>query len=114
VWFDEALDSARAARQAFPFRSVLVSAAIIDAMVERGLAGWEEVIAVRGDLLLYDPRHTTSWVRLIDAYGMTGDQAAARDAARRALDADDSFRLDPLRQLPIAVRERCLAAAGAR
>ncbi len=114
VWFDEALDSARAATDAFPFRSALVSAAIIDAMVERGLVGWDQVIAVRGDVLLHDPRHTTSWVRLIDAHGMAGDDAAARDAARRALDADDSFRLDPLRQLPGAVRERCRVAAGAR
>jgi hypothetical protein len=113
VWFGEALDSARAARDAFPFRSALVSAAIIDAMVERGLVGWDQVIAVRSDVLAHDPRHTTSWVRLVDAYGMAGDDGAARDAARRALDADDSFRLDPLRQLPSAVRERCRIAAGA-
>ena len=113
VWFGEALDSARAARDAFPFRSTLVSAAIIDAMVERGLVGWDQVIAVRSDVLAHDPRHTTSWVRLVDAYGMAGDDGAARDAARRALDADDSFRLDPLRQLPSAVRERCRIAAGA-
>lgn len=113
VWFGEALDSARVAREAFPFRSALVSAAIVDAMVERGLVGWDQVIAVRSDVLLQDPRHTTSWVRLVDAYGMAGDDAAARDAATRALDADDSFRLDPLRQLPGAVRERCRIAAGA-
>jgi len=107
VWFGEALDSARAARDAFPFRSALVSAAIIDAMVVRGLVGWDEVVAVRSDVLTQDPRHTTSLVRLADAYGMAGNDAAARDAARKALEVDDSFRLDPLRQLPSAVRERC-------
>jgi len=107
VWFGEALDSARAAREAFPFRSALVSAAIIDAMVVRGLVGWDEVVAVRSDVLTQDPRHTTSLVRLADAYGMAGNDAAARDAARKALEVDDSFRLDPLRQLPSAVRERC-------
>jgi len=76
-------------------------------MVVRGLVGWDEVVAVRSDVLTQDPRHTTSLVRLADAYGMAGNDAAARDAARKALEVDDSFRLDPLRQLPSAVRERC-------
>jgi hypothetical protein len=92
----------------------LVSAAIIDAMVERGLVGWDQVIAVRSDVLAHDPRHTTSWVRLVDAFGMARDEAAARDAARKALEVDDSFRLDPLRQLPSAVRERCRIVADVR
>ena len=114
VWFGSALDSAHAARDAFPFRSALVSAAIVDVMVERGLVGWDQVIAVRSDVLKNDPRHTTSLVRLADAHAMAGDDAAARDAAQRALDVDDSFRLDPLRQLPAAVRERCRIMAATR
>ncbi|MBM4110438.1 MAG: hypothetical protein FJ254_03645 [Phycisphaerae bacterium] len=110
VWFGEALDSARAASSAFPLRSALVSAATVDAMVERGMIGWDQVIAVRTDVLSHDPRHTMSLVRLADAYEKAGDHRAARDAAQRALDADDSFRLDPLRQLPAAVRERLRGA----
>jgi tetratricopeptide (TPR) repeat protein len=112
VWFGEALESAREALDAFPLRSTLVMAAIVDAMAERGLTGWDQVVAVRQDVLRHDPRHTASLVRLAEAHAEAGDLDEARIVARRALDVDDSFRMDPLRQLPGAVRERCAALAA--
>jgi len=112
VWFGEALESARGALDAFPLRSTLVMAAILDAMAERGLTGWDQVVAVRRDVLRHDPRHTASLVRLAEAHAEAGDLDEARIVARRALDVDDSFRMDPLRQLPGAVRERCAALAA--
>jgi hypothetical protein len=52
------------------------------------------------------------WTRLAEAHLRAGRAAVAQDAARRALAADDSFALDPLRQLPAADRARLEALAS--
>lgn len=59
-----------------------------------------------------DPRSVRGWTRLAEAHLRAGRAAVAQDAARRALAADDSFALDPLRQLPAAERARLEALAG--
>jgi hypothetical protein len=50
----------------------------------------------------FNPRSVRGFARLADARARTGDA----DAARRALAADDSYALDPLRQLPADERAR--------
>jgi hypothetical protein len=54
----------------------------------------------------FNPRSVRGFARLADARARTGDAAGAADAARRALAADDSYALDPLRQLPADERAR--------
>ncbi|MBU3682761.1 MAG: hypothetical protein FGM39_01840 [Phycisphaerales bacterium] len=54
----------------------------------------------------FNPRSVRGFARLADARARAGDAAGAADAARRALAADDSYALDPLRQLPAAERAR--------
>ena len=54
----------------------------------------------------FNPRSVRGFARLADARTRADDPAGAADAARRALAADDSYVLDPLRQLPVAERAR--------
>ena len=54
----------------------------------------------------FNPRSVRGFARLADARARAADAAGAADAARRALAADDSYALDPLRQLPAAERAR--------
>jgi hypothetical protein len=54
----------------------------------------------------FNPRSVRGFARLADARARAGDAAGAADAARRALAADDSYALDPLRQLPADERAR--------
>jgi len=56
--------------------------------------------------VFFNPRSVRGFARLADASARAGDPAGAADAARRALAADDSYALDPLRQLPAAERAR--------
>ena len=56
--------------------------------------------------VFFNPRSVRGLTRLADARARAGDPAGAADAARRALAADDSYALDPLRQLPAAERAR--------
>ncbi len=56
--------------------------------------------------VFFNPRSVRGFARLADARARAGDPDGAADAARRALAADDSYALDPLRQLPAAERAR--------
>ncbi len=100
VWFGEALASATLASVDPPLRAVLMRAGIVDAMESRGLADADAVLVARRDVLALDPRHTASLARRAFALAALGRMEEARDAASAALEADDSFVLDPLRQLP--------------
>jgi hypothetical protein len=51
-----------------------------------------------------NPRSVRGWTRLANVAESQGDSAASRSAALRALTADDSFALDPLRKLPATER----------
>jgi hypothetical protein len=59
-----------------------------------------------------NPRGVRGWDRLAGCALRDGRAADAIDAARRALAADDSFALDPLRRLPAADRARLEALAA--
>ncbi|MFM8641224.1 MAG: O-antigen ligase family protein, partial [Phycisphaerales bacterium] len=67
----------------------------------------DELQARWADLqVFFNPRSVRGLTRLADARTRADDAAGAADAARRALAADDSYLLDPLRQLPAAERAR--------
>jgi hypothetical protein len=51
-------------------------------------------------------------VRIAEALARTGEAERAAEWARRALEADASFALDPLRHMPAAARSRCEALVG--
>lgn len=60
----------------------------------------------------WNPRSVRGWSLLAEARGLAGDSDGARDAARRALEADASYRLDPLRQLGAPARAGLERLAG--
>ena len=114
VWFDEALAHAARCRAAMPLRTALEASAITQAMADRGLAPWSDVVDAGERVLVHDPRHTMTMVRIAEALARTGEAERAAEWARRALEADASFALDPLRRLAPVARDRCeaLVAAG--
>lgn len=59
-----------------------------------------------------NPRSVRGWARLAEWHVRAGDASAAQAAAARALAADDSYELDPLRRIPAGERERLRAIAG--
>jgi len=99
VWFDEALAHAARCRAAMPLRTALEASAITQAMADRGLAPWSDVVDAGERVLVHDPRHTMTMVRIAEALARTGEAERAAEWARRALEADASFALDPLRRL---------------
>ena len=59
-----------------------------------------------------NPRSVRGWTRLADALARAGRPEDARTAAARALEADASYELDPLRRIPEAERHRLEALAA--
>jgi hypothetical protein len=57
------------------------------------------------------PRSVGAWLRLARVRDALGDAAGAREAYRRALVVDDSYALDPLRQMSAADRQAVQRAA---
>jgi hypothetical protein len=112
VWFDEALAHAARCRVAMPLRAALETGAITQAMAERGLVPWGAVVDAGEAVLVHDPRHVMTMVRIAEALARTGEAERAAEWARRALAADESFALDPLRRMPAAARSRCEALVG--
>lgn len=113
-WPVKAIDLANHALDTHRDESVASSAALVaealDAASARGMKG---VTKAAIDSLLQraaqcqvssNPRSVRGWSRLANVAEMQGDSAASRSAALRALAADDSFALDPLRQLPVSER----------
>lgn len=109
VWFDEALAHAARCQEAMPLRTALLIGSTAQAMAERGLVPWGVVIDAGQRVLDQDPRNLTWLVRIAQAHASAGDPVAAAAWAARALNADASFALDPLRQLPPATRAQCEA-----
>jgi hypothetical protein len=112
VWFDEALAHAARCRVAMPLRAALETGAITQAMAERGLVPWGAVVDAGEAVLAHDPRHTMTMVRIAESLARMGESGRAAEWARRALEADESFALDPLRRMPAAARSRCEALVG--
>jgi len=59
----------------------------------------EEATRLAIELANRDPNGLSTWIRLADVVWEAGDRTTARDAYTRALEIDDAFELDPLKQL---------------
>jgi hypothetical protein len=114
TWPAKAIELANHALDTHHYESVASSAALVaealDAASARGMNG---VTKAAIDALLQraaqcqvssNPRSVRGWTRLANVAEAQGDSAASRSAALRALAADDSFALDPLRKLPTTER----------
>ena len=110
---DEALALAHAALERHP-SSVVAGAAALVAESVRDAGGDAAARGTHEELLRHaaerqvaaNPRSVNGWTRLADLSAAHGDAAAARTAAARALAADDSYELDPMRRIPAAERAR--------
>ena len=113
-WPEKALELANHALDTHHYESVASSAALVaDALDAASARGMKGVTKAAIDALLLraaqrqvsiNPRSVRGWTRLANVAESQGDSAASRNAALRALAADDSFALDPLRQLPSTER----------
>jgi hypothetical protein len=110
---EEALAMAHVALERHPSSAVAGAAALVAESV-RDASGGAAVRGAHEELLRHaaeqqvaaNPRSVNGWSRLADLAAAQGDATAARTAAARALAADDSYELDPLRRIPAAERAR--------
>ena len=118
-WVSRAIQLANRALDAQQCESVASSAALVaeslsvasaargDIMTEADRAAIRALLERAAHIqVACNPRSVRGWIRLADAAKAQGDIAAERSAALRALVADDSYELDPLRKLPEAERAR--------
>jgi hypothetical protein len=118
-WVPRAIQLANRALDAQQCESVASSAALVaeslsvasaargDIMTEADRAAIRALLERAAHIqVACNPRSVRGWIRLADAAKAQGDIAAERSAALRALVADDSYELDPLRKLPEAERAR--------
>lgn len=86
------------------FPALLVGSTVALRAAARGEVQPEEAIEAIERVLALNSRHVESWIRLADAYTLAGRPDSARQALINALEADESYRLDPLRRLPLEAR----------
>ncbi len=112
-WLLHAAEAARWSAGVAPtaFGGRLAGSLIAIRRAQLGHASWEEAAVALEAVLLINARHTESWIRLSDALARSGDVSGARAAAAMALVADDSYALDPLRQLPDSRRRPLMERA---
>lgn len=106
-WIRQAGIAARSASQlnSARFAALLVNSTVTIRAESMGEASIDDAIEAIASVLALNPRHVESWIRLADAYSMAGRRDASIHALREALAADESYWLDPLRQLPLQRRE---------
>ena len=93
--------------------AALLAEAVLDQPAECADRAWVEgfLRTAAERQVQCNPRSVRGWTRLAEWHVRAGDATAAQDAARRALAADDSYELDPLRRMPAAARDRLRAIA---
>lgn len=93
--------------------AALVAEAVLEQPAECADRAWVEgfLRSAAERQVQCNPRSVRGWTRLAEWQVRAGDALAAQEAARRALTADDSYELDPLRRMPAAARERLRAIA---
>ncbi len=106
-WLDSARTSAQdaASGRAYRFQGRLSDSSATIRQARSGTVPWQDAAASLMCLVELNPKHTEGWIRLADALDHSGDPAGARLARMAALEADASYSLDPVRQLPSARRE---------
>ena len=85
-------------------RLLVAQAAAVERLALLGVVPVGDAITAFEAAALADPRNTLLCMRLAGARRRGGDGAGEQAALRRAIECDDSYRLDPLRQLPPAAR----------
>ncbi len=87
----EDLDSSR-----FAARLLISTIAIREAELSTG--SWNAAEDALRKVLAVNPRHSESWLRLATVLSQMGDRAGARAALQSALESNETYSLDPLRQ----------------
>jgi len=114
---DRSAEAIRLAQQAFDARPEIETARVLvesrylgaierrrqpDASVSRGPSDSEvdaELLMAMDEVLRRDPRSLPAWRRSVEIRMLLGDDDGARAAAKRMLEIDASYALDPLRRL---------------
>lgn len=96
----EAAQSTEATRSG-QFQSRLLLSTIAIREAELSVGSWPAAAEALQDVLAINPRHCESWLRLADVFASQGDTLAARAAFESALDCNESFAPDPLRQFSV-------------
>ncbi|MSR43958.1 MAG: hypothetical protein EXS15_01165 [Phycisphaerales bacterium] len=81
------------------FAARLVGSTISIRQAEYGSGSWEAAEQSLRDLIAINPRHTESWIRLAGALLQQGDRLGASEALQTAMEVNESFAADPIRQL---------------
>lgn len=99
-WLRGARESAQSAEatRSGQFQSRLLLSTIAIREAELSVGSWQAAERALQDVLAINPRHCESWLRLADVFAGQGNTLAARAAFESALDCNESFALDPVRQ----------------
>lgn len=117
----ESLAAARELVARAPTDAVLGASMAVARQVSSGVAaaGGDPTVALQAQLdyargqIKLNPRNTRALLRAGEALQSLGRRAEAANAYRRALEVDETFALDPLRQLPDAERSQIAARVAA-
>ncbi len=99
-WLRAARESAQSAEATHSgqFQSRLLLSTIAIREAELSVGSWQAAEHALQDVLAINPRHCESWLRLADVFAGQGNTLAARAAFESALECNESFALDPVRQ----------------
>jgi hypothetical protein len=100
---------AASALSASAFSAAQARARLALIAAQRKWIGWSAALSDCEEAVAIDPRSVGAWLTLAEAREGAGDRRGAADAIGRALDADASYALDPVRQMGDA-RRRAWAA----
>jgi len=99
-WLRAARESAQSAEATYSgqFQARLLLSTIAIREAELSVGSWQAAERALQDVLAINPRHCESWLRLAAVFAGQGNTLAARAAFESALDCNESFALDPVRQ----------------
>ena len=99
-WLRSGRESAQSveefASSQFAARVLISTIAMRESEISSG--SWEAARDALRKLLAMNPRHTESWLRLAEVLKQLGDRPGAHAALQVALEVNETFSLDPLRQ----------------
>jgi O-antigen ligase len=104
---------AAAEMNASAFSATQARARLAVAAAQRRWIGWSAALDDCESAVALDPRSVGAWMTLAEAREGAGDSRGAADAIDRALEADASYTLDPVRQMGDARRAAWTAKSRA-
>lgn len=87
------------------FAARIVASTIAIREAEYSSGSWQAAETALRSVIAVNHRHTESWIRLAGVLRRQGNRAGARDAILRALEVDETFAGDPMRQFSAQRRE---------